>query len=1491
MLHRTPPASVRSLLFVVLLCSLRVMPAAGQNLNETPLAPGSVNSRGFGKLTMLPVDGTVHAPPLHVSNARFGKSPRNVVVVATEQASVYAFDADTFAQLWHVTMLGPGEVPSDDRSCGAGSRLRGITSTPALDRDAGPHGTIIVVAISEDRSGNQYQRLHALDLTTGTTIFSHPRTTEAELPGASHCRVAATTAADVTQGISANGSSNGIVWAVRNGGGIGVLEAFDASNPGHELYNSNEAGTRDQFSYAEFSTPTIANSKVYVGTPDGVAVFGLFSQEMASSRSMMVAAAAASGPAHVQSASGNDHFKTASASASFSSSVTATNAIAVLCAWKGTSQTLNSVTDTQGNTYTIVANPTTGTYGRAAMAYAIARSSAADTVSCNFSTAAMGKSIVVHEVSGVDTSLPLDGHRMTVRNAPGSGANAITSGSITTTAAGDYILGFTFNSSANQADWSAGTGFTMRQNLRLGSYTAASEDAIQSAPGPVAATFTATVAGFGEFITGILAFQPGLGAPPPEPTLTSIAVAPANASIAAGTVQQFTATGTYSDGSTRDLTGSASWSSSDTSVATIDSTGRASGVGAGSTTIQAAADGASGSTGLTVTVAPPISVTVSPATASVQAPSGARQFTATVTNDPQSGGVTWSLSGPGCSGVACGTLSAGSSASGAAITYTAPAAAPTPATVTLTARSASDNSRAHSANISISSSGAPTGSTFVESFGESSDLCWSGGPSSCDQVWVVARGSGQSIVASPGTPPAMAGSRSLRLAQTAGAGSYIYTAGTFPRIRSGTPSDLYFTLYVSSHALRVNGVTRLITASNSADGSAHAARVSFRYDGTNLQLQAAGSSSAANLNISLNAWHTVRLHLASGPNASYISVDGGAQSAFTENALDYQYVVVGAAAGQLDPMTYYVGSVHIDSELGGGPPPSMYIDFEAGADGAPVTLDVLTASTRCGNGRWTATTNPIAEMTISASAQRQLATPVTTCGRQYTDATGTRGLKYSVSETARYAAYNWSTTSSTASVGFFFKIATVSNSNWYSVFAITAGGSDFAMLHMHGGAMYLEAWAGITTAIPFSENTWYWVTMQYNAGATHHLQVYETNQWTLLGSASTPATGNHKPTGISIGRTGSSPPHPSAVWYFDQIVVDYVKGGFPILQGAPATPATLESIEVTPSNPSIATGATLPFTATGRYSDGSTGNVTSSVSWSSSTPSVATIDSAGVASAAGPGTTTILASSGSVSGSTTLTVTSGTSGTPAYVQSASANDHYKTAAASARFAGDVTAEHAIAVFCGWSSLSQTLHSVTDTQGNIYTIVGNPTSGSYGRAAMAYAIARSSGPATVFCNFSTASMGKSIIVHEITGVDTSRPLDGYRMNVRLGPGGGANAVTSTNITTTANGDYLVGFTFNDSGNRASWTAGTGYTLRQDLQIASYTMASEDRIQATAGPVAATFTATAAGFGDFITGILAFQPRLATAPTPAPDAGSLSTAEALSISAATARGAMR
>jgi len=153
----------------------------GQNLIETILTPSNVHSSTFGKLGTLPVDGLVDAEPLYVSNLMVGGTPHNVVFVVTEHDSAYAFDADTFAQLWKVTVLGVNETTSDSRNCGQVTPEIGITSTPVIDLNAGAHGTMYLVAMSKNGT-NYFQRLHALDITTGAEESGSPTTIQATFP-------------------------------------------------------------------------------------------------------------------------------------------------------------------------------------------------------------------------------------------------------------------------------------------------------------------------------------------------------------------------------------------------------------------------------------------------------------------------------------------------------------------------------------------------------------------------------------------------------------------------------------------------------------------------------------------------------------------------------------------------------------------------------------------------------------------------------------------------------------------------------------------------------------------------------------------------------------------------------------------------------------------------------------------------------------------------------------------------------------------------------------------------------------------------------------------------------------------------------------------------------------------------------------------------------------------------------------------------------------
>jgi hypothetical protein len=155
----------------------------GLNSKETTLTPTNVNVNTFGKLFTLAVDGLVDAQPLYLSAVPISGGTHNVLIVATENDSVYAFDADTGAQYWHVSALLSGETPSDDRGCSQIVPEIGISSTPVISRPAGSNGVIYIVAMSKDSSGNYYQRLHALNAATGAELYNGPATISAQYPG------------------------------------------------------------------------------------------------------------------------------------------------------------------------------------------------------------------------------------------------------------------------------------------------------------------------------------------------------------------------------------------------------------------------------------------------------------------------------------------------------------------------------------------------------------------------------------------------------------------------------------------------------------------------------------------------------------------------------------------------------------------------------------------------------------------------------------------------------------------------------------------------------------------------------------------------------------------------------------------------------------------------------------------------------------------------------------------------------------------------------------------------------------------------------------------------------------------------------------------------------------------------------------------------------------------------------------------------------------
>jgi Chitobiase/beta-hexosaminidase C-terminal domain/Legume lectin domain len=201
----------------------------GANTSETSLTPANVTPTAFGKRFYYVVDGYVYAQPLYVVNVTMGAgtpqagTKHNVVFVATQHDSVYAFDADSnlganATPLWHITLLdtahgaAAGATPELSSDFGYTDIVPevGITSTPVINTAT---NTIYVVAKTKE-SGKYFYRLHALDITTGAEKFGGPVAISGSVPGNGSGSVSGTLHFDPTFQLQRPGLLllNGIVY-------------------------------------------------------------------------------------------------------------------------------------------------------------------------------------------------------------------------------------------------------------------------------------------------------------------------------------------------------------------------------------------------------------------------------------------------------------------------------------------------------------------------------------------------------------------------------------------------------------------------------------------------------------------------------------------------------------------------------------------------------------------------------------------------------------------------------------------------------------------------------------------------------------------------------------------------------------------------------------------------------------------------------------------------------------------------------------------------------------------------------------------------------------------------------------------------------------------------------------------------------------------------------------------------------------------------------
>lgn len=253
--------------------------------HETTLTTANVDQTTFGKIFSCAVDGAAYTQPLWVPDLDIGGGTHNVIFVATEHDSLYAFDADASpcVTYWHANLIdtnhgGSGSefpVPTADVGAGFGDIQPeiGITGTPVIDPVA---NTLYVVSKSEGPSGTFHQRLHAIDLATGNEKFGTV-TVSGSVPGNGDGSSAGSVSFSQKMEHQRSGLAlaNGklyIPWAAHEDADPyhGWLMSFDAGTLGQTaIYNATPNGARGGVWMGGGAAAIDDSENVYISTGNG----------------------------------------------------------------------------------------------------------------------------------------------------------------------------------------------------------------------------------------------------------------------------------------------------------------------------------------------------------------------------------------------------------------------------------------------------------------------------------------------------------------------------------------------------------------------------------------------------------------------------------------------------------------------------------------------------------------------------------------------------------------------------------------------------------------------------------------------------------------------------------------------------------------------------------------------------------------------------------------------------------------------------------------------------------------------------------------------------------------------------------------------------------------------------------------------------------------------------------------------------------------------
>jgi hypothetical protein len=692
--------------------------------------------------------------------------------------------------------------------------------------------------------------------------------------------------------------------------------------------------------------------------------------------------------------------------------------------------------------------------------------------------------------------------------------------------------------------------------------------------------------------------------------LISIAVTPANPSIALGTTQQFTATGSFTDGTQKDVTAAAMWASDTPATAGINNTGLAASPNVGTATISATSGTVSGSTMLTVTPAVLVSIVITPATASI-ALGTAQAFTATGT---YTDGTTQDVTHSGhwsSSDATVATTSNSAPTQGVASTVGTGAATISITADTVTASASLTVTPAVLASITLQP---PTPSIALGTTQQFTATGTYTDRTIQDVTSTVQWSSSSATVAIVDT---------AGLATSAGVGTATIAA-SIGSISSST------TLTVQAPALVSIAVTPL---------------VSSLPVGLTQQFQATGTYTDASTQdiTSSVSWSSDASSVATiGATGLALAIAVG-----TANISASSGAITGSTALPVSPpvlLSLYLSPTGITIPRGTG---QSFTALGKYSDGS--TLDMSSAVAWSStvpdiasiNAAGLATGMNIGSAVISATSGSITGSVILTVGQPLlvSIAVTPANVSFPLGTSQQLKATGTYTDSSaldlTSSVSWTavnIGIATVNSQGLVrsaavgssSVIATSGTITGSAILNVTPAVLVSIAITPAMPVIPLG------VTQQFTATGTFTdsstLNLTQTVQWSSapLANASISNVAGMQGLATTAG-TGSA-------------TISATSGTITGATTLTVTAAALVSIAIAPTNPSIALGIPQPFVATGWFTDGTTKDVTATATWASDTPATATVSNAGLATTFNTGTATISATSGTVSGASMLTV-------------------------------------------------------------------------------------------------------------------------------------------------------------------------------------------------------------------------------------------------------------